>query len=219
MMVRVVLLSLLLITLVACSSEPEYIPDNATLAAREQAEYQAAQSRIDAAWKAGMMFIGSVLLIVVIMVAYLSRVGYRIQAAKATRAENEARRILLVDLGNGAVLDLGTNTIRAVNYHEAPAVQPAVPAQGVKSSISPQTRLQRFVIEAAAIVSWDSSTIPRWSRWSEKGFTMTGAEWMRITDELVQLGLVEKSQGSETMVVDGNLRDLYFSLPTSPTGG
>lgn len=215
---RVVLLSLLLV-FAACSSAPEYIPDNATLAAREQAEYDMAQRRIDAAWWVGMAFIGAVLTVIVVMVAYLSRVGYRIQSAKATRAEYEARRLLLVDLGNGAVLDLATNTIRAVNYTAPSSIQPAVRAQPVEQRQAQQSSLQRFILEAAAIVSWESEIIPRWTRWAEKGFTMTGAEWMRQTDELVRLELIEKTPGAETVVVGGDLRWLYQQLPPHPTDG
>jgi hypothetical protein len=76
--------------------------------------------------------------------------------------------------------------------------------------------LQRFVLEAAAIVGWDSDLIPRWDKWKAKGYQMTGAEWMRITGDLVGRGLIEKTP-NETAVADGyDLRWLYDNLSPTP---
>ena len=218
-LVRVGLASLIIVILLsACTGAPEYTPDAATLATREQAEYDAAQKRVDIAWKIGAGIFGILSVIMLVFIGYLSSVGYRFQAAKAKQQEAEARRKMIVDLGNGAVLDLETNTIRATNHVTAPQIAPAMRAEPLPQQTQPNG-IQRFVLEAASIAGWDSDVIPRWARWSEKGYTMTGAEWMRQTDELVRLGLIEKTPGADTTVIDGDLRWMYSQLPPSPTDG
>ena len=215
---RAVLLSLFIIIVLSACGSPDYTPEPSVLATREAAEYATAQARGGTAWDVILGFTIIILAIISFMAWRLGGVRYHVADAGAREAYAKARRAMLVDLGNGAVLDLETNTIRATNHVTAPQIQPAMRAEPLPQQTQPNG-IQRFVLEAASIAGWDSDVIPRWARWSEKGYTMTGAEWMRQTDELVRLGLIEKTPGADTTVIDGDLRWMYSQLPPSPTDG
>jgi hypothetical protein len=225
---RAVLLSLLIVMLTACTAEPVYTPDVSVLATREAAEYESAVNRGQTAWYVGVVLMVAITGILILFAWQLRAVGYRIQAAKAAAKEAEARRMLLVDLGGGQVLELlpggaGQGVIHSTTWQAVPEVTPAEPAPKLdRSQRRPPTSLQSFVIEAAAIVGWESTVLPRWDRWQEHGFTITAERWMQATDDLAALGLIVKSQGRATAVRDDNslvwvYRQLERAdLPTEP---
>jgi hypothetical protein len=209
-LIRAVLLSLLIVMLAACTAEPVYTPDVSVLATREASEYQSAVNRGQTAWYVGVVLMVAITGILILFAWQLRAVGYRIQAAKAAAKEAEARRMLLVDLGGGQVLELlpggaGQGVIHSTTWQAAPEVIPAEPAPKLdRSQRRPPSSLQSFVIEAAAIVGWDSATLPRWDRWQEHNFAITAERWMQATDDLAALGLIVKSQGRATVVTDDN---------------
>lgn len=215
MLSRAVLLSLLVIILAACGGDPVYTPDAATLATREQDEYKARQDKIQTAWTVGMIFAGAILLIVVGLVFFLSKVGYDFQNAKAKEANAKARRLLLVDLGNGAVLDLETNTIRSTSI-AAPPAQLYRPQPAEALQVEPMRySLRSFAVDAAGVVGWDSKIFPHWRKFPEHDdITMSGELWKVLTDELVEIELLEpKMQGKATLVYGGHdLSWLYDQL-------
>lgn len=205
---RVVLVSLL-IMLSACVGEPAYTPDVTILAAREAAEYERQVSRGNTAWNIGVVVMIVFSGILAILAWQLRGAGYGYQAAKVKSKEAEARRAMLVDLGNGRVLELtpgdGNGVIHGTSYQAAPQVIPAERAPVLEQhGRTPPNSLQTFVIEAAAIVGWNSQVLPRWERWAEKGFDMTAQHWMQATDALADTGAIVKSQGRPTTVADNN---------------
>lgn len=211
---RVVLLSLL-IMLSACVGEPAYTPDATILATREQAEYDRQIARGKTAWYIGVALMIAFSVILVILAWQLRGVGYDFQNAKAKEANAKARRLLLVDLGNGAVLDLETNTIRSTSI-AAPPAQLYRPQPAEALQVEPMRySLRSFAVDAAGVVGWDSKIFPHWRKFTgHDDITMSGELWKALTDELVEIELLEpKMQGKATLVYGGHdLSWLYDQL-------
>ena len=215
---RAVLVIILAALLVSCAS-PAYVPDDATLAEREAQEYATRVTRGAWAWRVFLLFAIAMLTVLTGLVFFLAQVRYKVADAEARKKSADARRALLVAIDAHTVLDLYDNSIRGVAFSQTPTVIPPPFAAAIPQNVKTDGSLARFLIEAAAIVGWDSDTLPRWDRWKEKGYQMTGSEWMRRTDELAAMELIVKAPGQTTMIADGcDLRTLYdeVSTPTPP---
>ncbi len=223
-MTRVVLASLLILFLASCSGSPTYEPSVEVLATREAERYARAVQHNETLWRIGISVLIALAAIVVVASAYLARVGYRLQAARAAMLEAEVRRKRLVSLGDGKVLELlpdedGAGVIHGVSYNAPPEVMPAQVADWRPQPYQPTMNdLGRFVLECAAILrdegGWQATRIPRYNAWSEHGYSgMTAERWVAITDELARMGLIVKEHGKPTEVASGNnLQWLHASL-------
>ena len=214
-MTRALILGLILMSLLAACAEPAYTPDAATLAEREAQEYATSVARGAWMWR---VFLGATIVMLSILtalVAFLAQVRYKVANYQALKLRGDARRSHLVSLGDGYVLDLHDDTIYSRYNSSTPAEVIPAPTAPPAPEYKPQSDgLQKFLIEAAGIVGWDSDTLPRWNRWAEKGYQMTGAEWMKHTDELAALELIVKAPGQATTIADGyDLRWIYDQLP------
>lgn len=204
-LIRVGLASMLIIILLAACGEPVYIPDASVIATREAAEYTRGVERGETAWKIGIGFISAILLIVIGLVIALSRIGYRVQAAKAYKAEGDARAAWLREIAPGQVLDMTTDTIRQGHSNAPPQVRPVERVQPLPPAQRDNNPIVAFVTDAATIAGWHSKTFPHWRKWLEQGYQMTGEEWTRLTGALVEAGYLNpKQQGVMTTVAGGN---------------
>jgi hypothetical protein len=219
--VKVVLASLLIVILAACTGEPEpvYSPDISVIATREAEEYQTAQQRASVAWWIGAaLAIGGVGILLVFL-WQLRGAHYRVAAAKAEEAEAAARRANIVSLGDGHFYDMRTGEAFHIDGSRArPQVSPPpVVISGLGSAQQAQQySLRSFVLDAVAAAEdgWDSKIFPHWRKFASDDILMTAELWVRMTDELVEIGLLNpKMQGRATTVYGGNdLRWMYDQL-------
>lgn len=210
---RVVLLSLLLVILAACAGDPAYTPDIATLATREAAEYAARQDKIQVAWTVGMVFVSALLAIVVGLVLFLSRIGYRLQAARARKLEIENERLEFIALGDGRAYHIPTKTIVATDQANRIAA-PILPAQQLTPPETVSDSQYLAFLQRAAHVhpdGWHGMTIP-----GHREIGMSGAHWTACTRPMLDDGLIETSP-TGTVVTDGRtLLDLYNLIAANP---
>lgn len=213
MMPRVVLLSLLIIVLCACAPEPAYTPDVSVLAAREQAEYDDRQDRIQNAWLVGMVFISAILIVVVILVVFLSRVGYRIQAAGARKAEIENERLEFVALGDGKAYHIPTKTVIDTTQARQIAA-PIMPAQQLRPPETLSDNKYIAFLQRAAHVhpeGWHGKTIP-----GHRALNMRGETWEAMIRPLKEDGYIETSPTGTFITEGGDLMELYNLLMANP---
>lgn len=218
---RWLLLFMIVLLLTACASEPAYTPDAETLAAREAQEYQTRVDRAAWAWRVFMFFVIVGLTILTGLAYFLGKTVYRIHAARARIEEAKARAAWVISLGDGYALDLQTGSVISRYPASIPAeTTPILSAPRQPEPLQPTNALAEFVKQVVQINDndWESDVIPRWNHWEEIGMDMTPAEWMRKTDDLERLGLIDKRGGKRTVTVgEHNMATVYESVLHSPT--
>ena len=177
MLRRMILLMLLLCLLTACAA-PAYVPDDATLAEREAAEYATRVERGKWAWR---VFLGATIVglcILLGLVFFLAQVRYRVADAEARKKSRRRRRALLVAWRR--------ESVRPGKEHH-PRHDGAARRRQVDAGAACCTRFRRskamiawngFMTNGALIVGWESKSFPHWQKWTERGKPMTGDEWV-----------------------------------------
>lgn len=214
-LLRVVLASIVLvIILTACGGEPEYTPDAATIAAREEQEYDASVRRRGIVADVAIVLLVTSGAVLIYWVYKLGETRYKIEAAKAQKAEAEARRLEFISLGDGKAYDTRHRAVIAA-AGVASQLPPVMPAEALPPTPRAENKYAEFIRQAKEYHpdKWQGKTIPHW----DKMGMSSNKEWMAITDVLAEEGLIDKSQGRVTTITEEQtLGWLYNLLTHSP---
>lgn len=212
---RIILVLVLVSLLAGCSPEPTFTPSPEVLANREAEAYDRYVLRSWITYGISVLLILLFSAILLILAWQLRGVGYRYQNAKVAKKEAENRRLDFIPLGTDKLYDTKYKTVISGAAQVANELPPIMPAEAIPTPSQNNNKRAEFVKRAAHFHPdrWRGKTIPRFDKMGYR----SNAEWMEITRMLKDDELIDNSQGTDTVICEGqDLGWLYNLLITNP---